>query len=311
MNHFPTLSRFSYLTINAIFLFMLLPGLLNGCGVVFVAGASAGAYSYYSGNVTRTYTAGYRQTINTCVKVLKQMDISIVNKSGDALKTTIKSKRYDDTDITIEIEKIGSNLSRVNIRTGLVGVDNKTDSEFIHEYIADEFEKPGTPVKSISPQSYKVKISPDDTEYNPTTLPQKKSASYEREQKEISAETEISAGEQPMVPPRNPFYIFYTDKEIEIPQTALTQINSSITFLRDNPSSTIDIKSYTDSNGTAEDNLDLSWKRANVMKDYLIQHGISYERITARGFGASNFLESNKTETLRKMNRRLVLYIQP
>lgn len=311
MNHFPALSRFSYLAINGILLFMLLPGFLSGCGVVVVAGASAGAYSYYSGNVTRTYTAGYRQTINTCLKVLKQMEISIVNKSGDALKTKIEGKRYDDTDITIEIEKIGSTSSRVNIRTGLVGIDNKTDSEFIHEYIADELEKPGTPVKSISPQSYKVKISPDDTEYNPTTIPQKKSASYEREQKEISAEPEISAGKQPMSPPRNPFYIFYTDREIEIPRSVLTHINSSISYLRDNPSSTIDIKSYTDSFGKTEDNLDLSWKRANVIKDYLIQHGISYERITARGFGASNFLESNKTETLRKMNRRVVLYIQP
>ncbi len=290
---------------------MLLPCLLSGCGAVIVAGAGAGAYSYYSGNVTRTYTAGYRQTINTCLKVLNRMEIAIVNTSGDALKTKIESKRYDDTDITIEIEKVGSNLTRVSIRTGQVGVNKKTDSEFIHEYIADAFEKPVTPVKSISPESYKVKVSPGDTENNPTTLPQKKSVSYDPMQTDIYSGTDISASEQPVISPRNPLYIFYTDKEIDIPQNALTQIASSITFLRNNPSSTIDIKSYTDSDGKPEDNLDLSWKRANVLKDYLIQQGISYERITARGFGASNFLESNKTETLRKMNRRVVLEIQP
>lgn len=292
-------------------MFMLLPCMLSGCGAIIVAGVGAGAYTYYSGNVTRTYTAGYQKTIDTCLKVLSQMEIGIVNKSGDEFKTKIESKHYDDTDITIEIEKIGSNLSRVNIRSGLIGADQKTDSEFIHERIATELEKKVAPVVVISPDSYKVKFSPSDAVGVTAAGSYNKNKNYEHEQNVISPEPSTLESTQQIIPERKPLYIFYKDKEIEIPQNYLTQIQSIIDFLLDNQSSTVEIESYTDSQGEAEDNLSLSWKRAKVINEYLVQKGIPYERITARGFGASNFLWSNKTETLRKMNRRVVLYVNP
>ena len=290
-------------------MFMLLPCMLSGCGAIIVAGAGAGAYTYYSGNVTRTYTAEYQKTINTCLKVLSQMELRVVNRSGDEFKTKIESGRYDDTDITIEIEKIGSNLSRVNIRTGLIGVDQKTESEFIHERIASQLDEKVTPVVVISPDSHKVKFSPSDAGGVTATGSYKKSRSFEREQNVISPESSLPESTQQIIPARKPLYIFYKDKEIEIPRSSLTQLESIIDFLLNNQSSTVEIESYTDSQGKAEDNLSLSWKRAKVINEYLVQKGIHYERITARGFGASNFLWSNRTETLRKMNRRVVLYV--
>lgn len=305
------LYKFKLFAVNTILMFMLMPCLLSGCGAFLVAGAGAGTYAYVSGSITRTYSAGYQETINACIKVLNKEEIDIIEKSGDALKTKIESKRQDDTTITIEIEQISSNLSRVNIRSGLLGTDQKTESELIHDYIHDELEKPVTPVKIISPQSYKVKVSPGTTARPFETDSNNKSVTSTRDQYKDSDATDTFENDQQAALPHSPLYIFYNDQEIEIPQSSLAQLKSIVDFLRHKTSSTVDIKSYTDSHGTTEDNLEISWKRANVLKDFLIQNGIAYQRITASGFGATNFLWSNKTETLRKMNRRVVLYINP
>ncbi len=299
----------SSVIVSTILLFILLPYLLSGCGLVFVAGAGAGAYSYISGNVSRTYNASYTKTIDACLKVLNRMEMTVIKNSGDALKTSIESRRYDDIKVTVEIEQLGRRLSQVNVRTGIMGVNNVTDSEYIHENIFDELQKPKKPVKNISAESYKTKTSADDKK--PVTSTIQKSTTSKHEQNNIEAKSKTVPFEknQTLKQPRNPLYIFYDGKETEIPDSALTQLNTIVTFLNYHPSSTIDIKSYTDSHGKAEENLELSWKRAGVFKDYLIEHGVSYERISAKGFGASNFLESNRTETLRRMNRRTVLTI--
>ncbi|NNK97295.1 MAG: DUF3568 family protein [Desulfobacterales bacterium] len=302
-------SKCSSFAVDTILMLMLMLCLMSGCGAVIVAGAGAGTYTYVSGKITRTYSAGYQETINACIKVLNKKELEIIAKSEDALRTKIESKRHDDTNITIEIEEIGSNLSRVAIRTGLVGVDKKTESELMHEQIYDEIKKSVTTVEIISPTSYKVEISPDIAEPPADTGPQEENVLYLRKQGETAENTDIIENAEQTALPSNPLYIFYNDQEIEIPQSSLAQIKSIVDFLRKKSSSTIDIKSYTDSHGAAEDNLNLSWKRANVLKDYLMQQGISFERITTRGFGASNYLWSNSTETLRKLNRRTVLYI--
>lgn len=304
-------SKYSSFAVTATLMLMLMPCLLSGCGAVLIAGAGAGTYTYVSGNVTRTYSAGYQETINACINVLNKMELEIIAKSEDALKTKIESKRHDDSDITIEIEQTGSNVSRVAIRIGLMGVNKKTESELMHNHIYDEIEKSVTSVEILSPASSKVKISPSTAEPSTDTDPEEKSALYLRKQSETAEQTDITKNTEQSVRARNPLYIFYNDQEIEIPQSSLAQIKRIVDFLRKNSSSTLDIKSYTDSHGAAKYNLNLSWKRANLLKDYLIQQGISFERVTARGFGASNFLWSNSTETLRKLNRRTVLYINP
>ncbi len=320
MNYKTVLCQISSIFFNTVIVLIVLPGLLSGCGAVIIAGAGAGTYSYLSGNITKTYSAGYRQTINACLNVLNRMEINIVKKSEDALKTRIESKRYDSTDITVEIEKLGSTLSRVNIRTGLMGVDKKSDSEMLHEYISDELGKPliventkasePSVINTLSPESYKVEVSPGFGENGDSFNHVQTSGVYQAEEKDNSITDPLQRSPQ-KESPQNPLYIFYKDKEVDIPQNALGKIDAIAHFLRNSPSSTIDIKSYTDSHGQAEDNLDLSWKRANVIKNYFTRNGISYERITTRGYGASNFLESNRTEALRKMNRRAVLHIQP
>ncbi|MFN8208342.1 MAG: OmpA family protein [Bacteroidales bacterium] len=57
--------------------------------------------------------------------------------------------------------------------------------------------------------------------------------------------------------------------------------------LNDNPNVTIELMSHTDSRGTDQFNIELSQKRAQSVVNYLIEKGISNDRLTARGYGES------------------------
>ncbi|MFT4202826.1 MAG: OmpA family protein [Chitinophagaceae bacterium] len=65
------------------------------------------------------------------------------------------------------------------------------------------------------------------------------------------------------------------------------------------------LSGYTDNIGSQAANLKLSKERANAVKDYLVSQGVNESQIVAEGFGKSNPIASNATETGRAMNRRV------
>jgi outer membrane protein OmpA-like peptidoglycan-associated protein len=70
------------------------------------------------------------------------------------------------------------------------------------------------------------------------------------------------------------------------------------------------IEGHTDSVGSDESNLTLSQKRAEAVRDYLIQSGISPDMIVAtRGFGKTRPIASNDTEEGRSRNRRVEIIV--
>ncbi len=66
----------------------------------------------------------------------------------------------------------------------------------------------------------------------------------------------------------------------------------------------IEVAGHTDSDGTAESNLKLSKGRANAVKTYLIEKGISSNRIQTVGYGESKPVESNDSVRGKARNRR-------
>ena len=61
---------------------------------------------------------------------------------------------------------------------------------------------------------------------------------------------------------------------------------------------------HTDSAGTAENNQKLSEARAIMVREELIRHGLSPDRVLAEGRGATEPLVSNDTREGRAVNRR-------
>src|ERR1700736_3142746 len=95
-----------------------------------------------------------------------------------------------------------------------------------------------------------------------------------------------------------------------------------VTLLKRNPKAAFTIEGYTDSIGTPEYNLDLSQRRAESVRQYLVEVlGIDPAKIRAHGYGATKFLVSPRSVPLtpgpeleaeiarQHLNRRVVLSV--
>jgi len=72
----------------------------------------------------------------------------------------------------------------------------------------------------------------------------------------------------------------------------------------------VQIEGYTDSTGGVEYNQKLSESRAQSVRDYLVQSGLTSERIiSTRGFGLNNPVATNDTAEGRQLNRRVEIII--
>lgn len=115
---------------------------LAGCVAVIVgAGVGVGTYTYINGELKRSYQVKFDKTLQVCIDILDDLDQPVVDKTTDGEKTTIRSKRKDGTNQTIDISIISIDWTQVSVRTGVVGYWKKDISRQFHEFIAERTER--------------------------------------------------------------------------------------------------------------------------------------------------------------------------
>ena len=87
-------------------------------------------------------------------------------------------------------------------------------------------------------------------------------------------------------------------------------LDEAVQTLKDHPAVHIIVAGYTDNQGDAAYNVDLSHRRAESVEKYLIDHGIDSARLSAKGFGEEDPIASNDTEEGRLANRRVELIVE-
>ncbi|MDH3455607.1 MAG: OmpA family protein [Gemmatimonadota bacterium] len=87
-------------------------------------------------------------------------------------------------------------------------------------------------------------------------------------------------------------------------RTVLDRVAGS---LRGNTEVRVEVGGHTDITGTRAYNLQLSQARAESVMAYLVQQGVSADRMEARGFGPDNPIADNGTRAGRALNRRVEL----
>jgi outer membrane protein OmpA-like peptidoglycan-associated protein len=68
---------------------------------------------------------------------------------------------------------------------------------------------------------------------------------------------------------------------------------------------------YTDTVGTLDTNMDLSQKRAQSVRDYIVSKGVPQDLVTAQGKGPADPVSDNGSVEGRAQNRRVELVVQP
>ena len=93
----------------------------------------------------------------------------------------------------------------------------------------------------------------------------------------------------------------------EVPAEFMGEVEKVAQFLRRYANVKADIEGHTDSQGSDAYNPKLSQRRAQSVKDLLVErYGIDTTRLTAIGYGESQPIASNSTEEGRHANRRVV-----
>jgi len=122
--------------------------------------------------------------------------------------------------------------------------------------------------------------------------------------------------------PRKYNLVTVTENKIELQQTVFFEPNRAVIrrvshplldevaqALKDNSTLNVEIQGHTDSQGRDKTNLKLSQRRADSVRNYLIKKGITSDRMTAKGYGATVPIADNRTTDGRAQNRRVEFVI--
>lgn len=113
----------------------------------------------------------------------------------------------------------------------------------------------------------------------------------------------------------------FTYDSADLQPSSMSQLQKLGTLIKRNPKATFTVEGYTDSLGAPDYNLDLSQRRADSVKDYLVNvMGINPAQIETRGYGASKFLvtprpvianspEEQMEIDRQRPNRRVVIVV--
>lgn len=98
--------------------------------------------------------------------------------------------------------------------------------------------------------------------------------------------------------------IFFDFNKATIRPESANELARLIKLLKDNPKLKIELQSHTDNVGSDDYNLKLSESRSKSVVEYMISRGISASRLTPKGYGETQPLDSNDAEEGRQNNRR-------
>ena len=80
--------------------------------------------------------------------------------------------------------------------------------------------------------------------------------------------------------------------------------------LSSNPTVSVVVEGHADETGSEGYNQTLSEKRASSVVEYLIQLGVSADRLSTKGYGETTPLTDNKTSEGRAANRRVEFKVE-
>jgi len=111
----------------------------------------------------------------------------------------------------------------------------------------------------------------------------------------------------------NPLYFDHNSSDLRPDVMAL--LDKKVEVLKNNTKLFITINGYADAVGDEKYNLQLSAKRANIVKKYMMDKGISLNRFKqVKGLGETNFVNNCNdtvecTEAQHRLNRRVEILI--
>ena len=247
----------------------------------------AGCASLQGGSIKK-YPTEYHTTVQASSDTLEELKIPVIETLEDGLKTTLKAKRPDGTPVVVNVVRISRNSTEVSVRTGSGPFGDKRVASQINEIISERLV-----------HSENIDSKPDITEENLDDSADQQIANAADEALDLSNEKVAAIQKNPA------FIIFFSHNSKMLSDKAKEKLDRIVEIIRSNPPANITLNGYTDSYGEKSYNEMISEMRANMVKAYLVNKGVNSNNIQTFGYGAQQFIASNKTLEGRRMNRRV------
>lgn len=98
--------------------------------------------------------------------------------------------------------------------------------------------------------------------------------------------------------------VYFDVDKYNLRPDSYTALNTLLAEMQRNPKMKIELAGHTDSDGDDKHNMTLSQNRSNSVMNYLIEKGISSDRIIAKGYGETVPIVTNDTPANKQKNRR-------
>jgi outer membrane protein OmpA-like peptidoglycan-associated protein len=108
----------------------------------------------------------------------------------------------------------------------------------------------------------------------------------------------------------NDSVINFPSGSAEVPATTVALLQNAADDLKQLPAGhVLEIAGYTDNTGNPAENIALSQRRADAVRDALIKDGANPDMLVAKGYGSADPIASNDTPEGRLRNRRIEYHI--
>ena len=128
-----------------------------------------------------------------------------------------------------------------------------------------------------------------------------------------SAMEAISRGVAAVTPPGAALKdIYYQFDSVELADDAQEILKKNADWMKANPKSRVEVEGHCDDIGSAEYNLALGAKRAQVAKEFLVRLGVAAERLVTISYGkeAPACFESNEECRVKNRRARFVMFTE-
>ncbi len=103
--------------------------------------------------------------------------------------------------------------------------------------------------------------------------------------------------------------VYFGYDSYELDQSAKTQLARNAAYLKKNPRLYVILRGHTDEQGTEEYNFSLGSRRAQAVRDELIQQGLNGDRIQTVSYGEAIPLVEGEDDAARAQNRRVEFFV--
>jgi outer membrane protein OmpA-like peptidoglycan-associated protein/tetratricopeptide (TPR) repeat protein len=227
----------------------------------------------------------------------------------DLYMITIKKEQEKEKALTVMsgVFTLGDKEGNVPADARIIVTDNET-GEIVGIYKPNS--KTGKYLFILPPgKNYNVTYEAQNYLFKSENLIVPKNSTFSNVKKEIKL-APIKANQSIVL--NNVFFEFDSDK---LTADSKVELDKLYNLLTNNPSIRVEISGHTDSKGRDQYNLELSQKRAESVKKFLVQKGIKADRIVAKGYGETRPIARNQNADGtdnpegRQLNRRIELKV--